>query len=97
MGADAQFFRLLTTFCDGSVSTRVLKSSPWIIVGRPLRGLIFEAKISGTKFRKPTSNSAFINTIITKCLVNFSNCFAALWFNLNPLRKIGQKSLNDII
>ena len=39
--------------------------------------LIFEAKISGTKFRKPTSNSAFINTIIAKCLVNFSGSFGS--------------------
>ena len=40
-------------------------------------GLIFETKISGTKFLKPTSNSAFINTNISKCLVDFSGCFSS--------------------
>ena len=72
MRADVQFF-LHPTHRLWWVS---LHQGPQILVLDYSRsttsGLIFE---TGTKFHKPTSSSAFINTIIAKCLVNFSGCF----------------------
>ena len=64
------------TVCDESVSTKS-SQSPQILAlnyySSTTPGFIFEAKISGTKFCKPTSISAII----------FRAVSAALWFNLN--------------
>ena len=83
MRAGAQFFRHPTH----RLWWVSLHQGPQILVLDYCRSttsvLIFEAKISGTKFRKSTSNSTFINTIIAKCLFNFLAVSAALWFNLN--------------
>ena len=78
MEADAQFFRHPThrLWWVG------LHQGPQILVLDYCRsttsGLIFEEKISETKFRKPTSNGALINTIIAKYLVNFSDCLGSV-------------------
>ena len=87
MGADAQFV-LHPTHRLWWVS---LHQGPQILVLDYCRsttsGLILEAKISGTKFRKTTWNSAFFNIIIAKYLVNFSSCFGfgLIWIRREKL------------
>ena len=77
MGADAQFVRYPTH----RLWWVSLHQGSQILVLDYCRsttsGLIFEAKISETKFLKPTSNSTFINTIVAKCLINFSGRFGS--------------------
>ena len=94
MGTDDQFFR----HPAHRLRCVSLQQGPQILVLDYYRSttskLIFGAKISGTKFRQPTSNSAFIiNTIIAKSLVNFSGCFgsALVQFEFVRYRKNKQK------
>ena len=81
------------TVCDGSVFTRILKSLPWITVGRPLRGSSSGLKSSERNFANQRRTLRPLTLSLPNAWLLFQAVSAALWFNLNSQRKIGRKSL----
>lgn len=80
MGANAKFFRLpVKSQLPPGFSNLVMD-----YCRSTTSRLIFEANISGTKFRKPRSNRVLINTIVTiNAWLIFRTVSTALWLNLN--------------